>query len=101
MSNEKDSHLRPNTTVRHGGNDWLLIFVGFEMGQSQTVSIAGQQQERAAMFIQQYPTFKEAGLIYYEVTINKDLEPLSVEEAGAAQMQRNELLSEAAVCLSG
>ena len=60
-----------------------LVFVGLEMRQSQTIAIAGQQQERAAMFIQRYATFIEAGLNYYEVTINKDLDSLSAEEAGA------------------
>ena len=35
------------------------------------------------MFIQRYATFIEAGLNYYEVTINKDLDSLSAEEAGA------------------
>ena len=29
-----------------------LVFVGLEMRQSQTIAIAGQQQEKAAMFIQ-------------------------------------------------
>ena len=60
-----------------------LVFVGLEMRQSQTIAIAGQQQERAAMFIQRYATFIEAGINYYEVTINKDLDSLSAEEAGA------------------
>lgn len=60
-----------------------LVFVGLEMRQSQTIAIAGQQQERAAMFIQRYATFIEAGLNYYEVTISKDLDSLSAEEAGA------------------
>ena len=60
-----------------------LVFVGLEMRQSQTIAIAGQQQERAAMFIQRYATFIEAGLNYYEVIINKDLDSLSAEEAGA------------------
>ena len=60
-----------------------LVFVGLEMRQSQTIAIAGQQQERAAMFIQRFATFIEAGLYYYEVTINKDLDSLSAEEAGA------------------
>lgn len=54
-----------------------LIFVGLEMKQSQTIAIAGQQQERAAMFIQRYATFIEAGLNYYDVTISKDLDSWS------------------------
>ena len=60
-----------------------LVFVGLEMRQSQTIAIAGQQQEKAAMFIQRQATLIEAGLDYYEVTINKDLHSLSAEEAGA------------------
>ena len=58
-----------------------LVFFGPEMRQSQTIAIAGQQQERAAMFIQRYATFLEAGLNYYEATIKKELDSLSAKEA--------------------
>ena len=56
MSNEEDRHTRLDSAFGHG---------------------------RAAMFIQRYATFIEAGLNYYEVTINKDLDSPSAEEEGA------------------
>ena len=38
-----------------------LVFVGLEMRQSQQIAIAGQQQERASIFIDYYQSFLEAG----------------------------------------
>ena len=38
-----------------------LVFVGLEMRQSQQIAIAGQQQERASIFIDYYQSFVEAG----------------------------------------
>ena len=38
-----------------------LVFVGLEMQQSQRIAIAGQQQERASMWIDYYQSFLEAG----------------------------------------
>ena len=38
-----------------------LMFVGLEMRQSQQIAIAGQQQERASIFIDYYQSFLEAG----------------------------------------
>ena len=38
-----------------------LLFVGLEMRQSQQIAIAGQQQERASIFIDYYQSFVEAG----------------------------------------
>ena len=83
MINEEDRYTRLDSAVRDGGDYWLTRICWLGNGQSQTIAIAGQQQERAAMFIQRYATFVEAGLNYYEVTINKDLDSLSAEEAGA------------------
>lgn len=38
-----------------------LVFVGLEMQQSQRIAIAGQQQDRASMWIDYYQSFLEAG----------------------------------------
>ena len=38
-----------------------LVFVGLEMQQSQRIAIAGQQQDRASMWINYYQSFLEAG----------------------------------------
>ena len=39
-----------------------LLFVGLEMRQSQRIALAGQQQDRMAVFVDITNTFTEAGI---------------------------------------
>lgn len=54
-----------------------LIFVGLEMRQAQTIAIAGQVQQRAAMQSEFFSTITERGEDIGEVVLNQDFSQLS------------------------
>ena len=49
-----------------------LLFVGLEMRQSQRIALAGQQQDRMAVFVDITNTFTEAGIEFNSLESEKE-----------------------------
>jgi len=64
-----------------------LIFVGLEMQQSQRITVASQQQERAAIPVEMINAFCEVNVDFQSTYFDKDFDyQLSTEEIAYRNM---------------